>query len=181
MILRIAAKFRILCKRSLPATILQFKSKNSYNKNRSGFTASSGFILQEGLFVVEIIVLIRCFARHVDAKAFEYAVVYRAEDYAGVQITAAQLVQLLHGAHRVFVGRRADGERHQHLIGVQARVSALHVVGFQRLNRCNDRRRDELHLVRNACKHLQSVQCQRRGSTQQFRCAPRHNRAVRQL
>ena len=102
MILRIAAKFRILCKRSLPATILQFKSENSYNKNRSGFTASSGFILQEGLFVVEIIVLIRCFARHVDAKAFEYAVVYRAEDYAGVQITAAQLVQLLHGAHRVF-------------------------------------------------------------------------------
>lgn len=88
MILRIAAKFRILCKRSLPATILQFKSENSYNKNRSGFTASSGFILQEGLFVVEIIVLIRCFARHVDAKAFEYAVVYRAEDYAGVQITA---------------------------------------------------------------------------------------------
>ena len=104
--------------------------------------------------MVEIIVLIRCFARHVDAKAFEYAVVYRAEDYAGVQITAAQLVQLLHGAHRVFVGRRADGERHQHLIGVQARVSALHVVGFQRLNRRNDRRRDELHLVRNACKHL---------------------------
>ena len=37
MILRIAAKFRILCKRSLPANILQFKSENSYNKNRSGF------------------------------------------------------------------------------------------------------------------------------------------------
>ena len=37
----------------------------------------------------------------------------------------------------------------------------------------------ECPYARNACKHLQSVQCQRRGSTQQFRCAPRHNRAVR--
>ena len=74
-------------------------------------------------------------AGDVDAQAAEDLLVHRGEDDRGMDLAAAQLVQLLHRKLGGRVGGRADGEGDQHLVGVQARVAVAQMVDLQVLDR----------------------------------------------
>ena len=64
---------------------------------------------------------------------------------------------------------------------MQARVHALHVIGLERLDGADDRRGDELHVVRNARHRLERVEHRRGGRAEQvFRLAG-DDASIRQL
>ena len=91
------------------------------------------------LFVIEaVVILIERLTCNAHVKALENIVVNTGKNNGGVYITAAECIELLHGLHRIFIGSRTDRKRNEHFVRVQARVAALHVVGFQCLNRTDN-------------------------------------------
>ncbi len=84
--------------------------------------------------MIQAVLFIDGFAGQAHAQPLEYPVVHGGEDDRGMYLAALELVQRLHGLQRVWVAGRADRQRDEHLVGVQARVSALHVIGFERLD-----------------------------------------------
>lgn len=69
----------------------------------------------------------------------------------------------------------------KHLVGVQARVAALHVIGLERLDGGDDVRRDELDGVINARNGLERVEHRRRSRAKQLRRAARDQLTIRQF
>ena len=102
------------------------------------------------LFVVEtIVILIERLTCNVHVKTFENIVIDTGKNNGGVYIAAAERIELLHGLHRIFIGCRTDRKCNEHFVRVQARVAALHVVGFQCLNGTNNLRGDQADLMRD--------------------------------
>lgn len=112
--------------------------------------------------MVELFVLVNGLAGDIHAELFEYAVVDLGENDGRMRVAVLEIGKRVHCAGGNWIGRGADGERDEHLVGMQARVVIAHVIDLQMLNRLDDAGGDELQFVRNIGKHLQRVQ-QRRG------------------
>ena len=74
-----------------------------------------------------------------------------------MNLAATQLFKLFQGDLRVFVGSGAHGQRDQNFIGVETWVAASEVLDFQLLDRLDRDRGDQVLIVRNIAKYLDSI------------------------
>ena len=99
-----------------------------------------------------------------DAETFEGLDINLRQHDGGVNLAAAQFFELFQGDLRVFVGSGAHGQCDQNFIGVETRVAASEVLDFQLLDRLDRDRGDQVLIVRNIAKYLDSIQKQGSGS-----------------
>ena len=98
-----------------------------------------------------------------------------------MELAALELVELVEGQFRVFVGLRADGEGDEDLIDMEPRVVVAEVVEFQLLDGLDDLGGDEVDLIRDAGEFLQRVQQHGGGGAEQRRGLAGDDGAVVQL
>ena len=96
-------------------------------------------------------------------------------------LTAFQLRKSSHRSRRVFIRRRGNRERDEHLIRVQARILPAQIGRLQRLDRLDRLRRNDLQLMRYSRNRLQCVYDHRRSGTKELCRLAGDHRAVRQL
>ena len=77
-----------------------------------------------------------------------------------MHLATFQLRQTLQSFLAVFVPKAEHGEGHQHLVGVQTRVTAMQEVDFGGLDGLNHGLRDEFHLMGYACNVFSGIQYQ---------------------
>lgn len=99
-----------------------------------------------------------------DAETFKGLDINLRQHDGGVNLAAAQFFELFQGDLCVFVGSGAHRQRDQNFIGVETRVAASEVLDFQLLDRLDRDRRDQVLIVRNIAKYLDSIQKQGSGS-----------------
>ena len=98
-----------------------------------------------------------------------------------MNLAATQLFKLFQGDLRVFVGSGAHGQRDQNFIGVETWVAASEVLDFQLLDRLDRDRGDQVLIVRNIAKYLDSIQKQGSGSAEQVGCLSGGDGSVRKF
>ena len=116
-----------------------------------------------------------------DAETFEGLDINLRQHDGGVNLAAAQFFELFQGDLCVFVGSGAHGQRDQNFIGVETRVAASEVLDFQLLDRLDRDRRDQVLIVRNIAKYLDSIQKQGSGSAEQVGCLSGGDGSVRKF
>ena len=114
-----------------------------------------------------------------DAEFLEDLAVHFAGHDGGVHLAAVEHGQAVKGAAAVVVQQAEDGERDQHLVGVQARVAAVQHVDFGVLDGLYHFLRDELDAVVDAGKVLEGVEQQGSAGTEQFAAMGGDDGAVR--
>ena len=95
-------------------------------------------------------------AGDVGPQSAEELVVGVGEDDRGMDFTAPQVVQLLHSHGGVLVGNGADGEGYEQFVGVHTGVFRAQVLYLEVLDGGYDLGGDELDLVGNVGKVLES-------------------------
>ena len=106
------------------------------------------------LFMIQSGALIDRLAGQVGAEAHDDFLVNRGQEDRGMNLAAAQLIQLLERLCHHGVGHGADGQRQKHLIRMQARVAAAQMLHLQGLDRRQDGGRKKLNAVVNSCQTL---------------------------
>ena len=108
--------------------------------------------------MVQLLGLVLRLGREIHAEFFEEGGVDVREDDGRVGFTAAQAVELVDRdlGHRV--RHRADRQRDQQLVGVQARVVVAEMLDLEVLDRLDDARRDQLELLVDARELFQGVE-----------------------
>ena len=79
------------------------------------------------------------------------------ENDRGVRLAAGELLELLHGDLGLGIGRGADREGDEHLVGVQPRIVVSEMRGLEMLNGLDDLAGDERDAAVNFAQMLQCV------------------------
>lgn len=98
--------------------------------------------------MIELFGLVMRLAGEVHAELFENAGIDLREHDGGMDLAAGKLGKLRERklCHRV--GRRRDGQRDQHLVGVQTRVVVAETFNLELLDRLDDELRQNVQVVR---------------------------------
>ena len=94
-------------------------------------------------------------AGEVHAELFENAGIDLREHDGGMDLAAGKLGKLRERELRDRVGRRRDGQRDQHLVGVQTRVVVAEAIDFELLDRLDDELRQNVQVVRQTGERLE--------------------------
>ena len=119
--------------------------------------------------------------RDVHLELFEHVFVHVREDDGRVRLAVRELFELLHGDLGGRVAHGADAQRHEHLVGVQARVVVAQMLDLQVLDRLDDLGRDERDVLRDAAEVFERVEQAGRARAEQGRGLAGDDRAVGHL
>ena len=119
--------------------------------------------------------------RDVHLELFEHVFIHVREDDGRVRLAVRQLFELLHGGLGGRVAHGADAQRHEHLVGVQARVVVAQMLDLQVLDRLDDLGRDERDVLRDAAEVFERVEQAGGTRTEQGRGLAGNDRAVGHL
>lgn len=86
-----------------------------------------------------------------------------------------------HGQRCLWVGGSADGQRHEHLVAVQAWIPIAQIVALERLNGLDHGGRNQLIFFLDPAQHLERVENQRRRGPKQVGGFSGDDAPVRQL
>ena len=109
------------------------------------------------LFVIQLLCLASGFAGEVHAQLFEGLLVYGGEDHGGVGFVAAELGELVQGAHGDRVGGGADGEGDEDFAEVEIEGFEIGNAVFDIENRSEGGGGDEVDGVGDAVDGFEGV------------------------
>ena len=131
--------------------------------------------------MIERVRLIDRLKRDVHAQTLEHALVDGGQNDGRMHLAAAKRGQRLHGQLRRRIRDGADGQRDQHLVGVQAGVGVAEMLDLQMLDRCEDHGGDEIYAVVDPGGELDGVEQGGAGRTHEPGGLAGDDPAVRQL
>ena len=104
--------------------------------------------------MIQLFGLISRFTGQVYAQFFKGAVIDLRENHRRMSLASPQQRKLIHRQFRGGVSRCADGKGNEDFIGMQPRVVAAQIFGFQLLNRFNDDRGNQVDVMMDTAQHL---------------------------